>query len=157
MPTNTVPSDRTTDPDLLTDLVARGLIQDSTDRAELAERLSEGPITVYVGFDPTADSLHAGNLVGLLMLRRFQDAGHRVISLAGGATGMVGDPSGKSDERNLLDDDALANNLAGIVPQCGSSSISTPPTTRPSCSTTGRGRWASRSSPSCATSANTSP
>ncbi|MGH1504012.1 MAG: tyrosine--tRNA ligase [Acidimicrobiales bacterium] len=106
-----------TDPGLLDDLTARGLIHDSTDRAALAARLAEGPITVYVGFDPTADSLHVGNLIGLLMLRRFQDAGHRPISLAGGATGMVGDPSGKSDERNLLDDDALAANLAGIVPQ----------------------------------------
>ncbi len=118
MSTNTVSDHaRTTDPGLLSDLIARGLVHDSTDRAELEERLAQGPITVYVGFDPTADSLHAGNMVGLLMLRRFQDAGHRVISLAGGATGMVGDPSGKSDERNLLDDDALAGNLAGIVPQ----------------------------------------
>ena len=106
-----------TDPNLLEDLEARGLVHDSTDRQELAARLAEGPITVYVGFDPTAASLHVGNLIGLLMLRRFQDAGHRVISLAGGATGMVGDPSGKSDERNLLDDDGLAANLAGIVPQ----------------------------------------
>ncbi len=118
MSKNTAPNDAsTTDLGLLADLEARGLIQDSTDRAELQARMEEGPITVYVGFDPTADSLHAGNMVGLLMLRRFQDAGHRVISLAGGATGMVGDPSGKSDERNLLDDDALAANLAGIVPQ----------------------------------------
>lgn len=106
-----------TDPGLLDDLDARGLIHDSTDRATLAARLAEGPITVYAGFDPTADSLHVGNMIGLLALRRFQDAGHNVISLAGGATGMVGDPSGKSDERNLLDDDALAAHLAGIVPQ----------------------------------------
>ncbi len=72
---------------------------------------------VYVGFDPTADSLHVGNLVGLLMLRRFQDAGHKVIALAGGATGMVGDPSGKATERSLLDDAQLAANLAGVLPQ----------------------------------------
>ncbi len=102
---------------LLDDLTARGLVHDTTDRERLAARLAAGPITVYVGFDPTADSLHVGNLIGLLMLRRFQDAGHRPISLAGGATGMIGDPSGKSDERNLLDDAALATNLAGIVPQ----------------------------------------
>lgn len=105
------------DPDFFDDLVARGLVHDTTDQEELKKRLREGPVTVYVGFDPTADSLHVGNLVGLLTLHRFQEAGHRPISLAGGATGMVGDPSGKSDERNLLDDDALADNLAGIVPQ----------------------------------------
>lgn len=105
------------DPNLLTDLEARGLVHDTTDRAELAARLVEKPLTVYVGFDPTAASLHAGNLLPLFMLKRFQDAGHRPIALAGGATGMVGDPSGRSDERNLLDDDALASNLAGIVPQ----------------------------------------
>lgn len=106
-----------TDPNLMDDLVARGLVQDTTDRKNLTERLAEGPITVYVGFDPTGPSLHVGNMIGLLTLRRFQDAGHNVISLAGGATGMVGDPSGKSDERNLLDDDGLAANLAGILPQ----------------------------------------
>ena len=105
-----------TDPGLLDDLVARGLVHDTTDREALAARLREGPITVYCGFDPTATSLHVGNLIGLLILRRFQEAGHRVLPLAGGATGMVGDPSGRSDERNLLDDDALAANLAGIVP-----------------------------------------
>lgn len=110
-------SSTNTDPGLLADLEARGLVHDTTDRAELAARLVESPITVYVGFDPTAESLHAGNLLPLLMLRRFQDAGHRPVALAGGATGMVGDPSGRSDERNLLDDDALAANLAGIVPQ----------------------------------------
>ncbi len=104
------------DLNLFDDLVARGLVHDTTDRDTLVERLRE-PITVYVGFDPTADSLHVGNMIGLMTLRRFQDAGHRVISLAGGATGMVGDPSGKSDERNLLDDDGLAANLAGVVPQ----------------------------------------
>ena len=105
------------DPTLLTDLEARGLIHDTTSRSDLAARLQAGPITVYVGFDPTATSLHAGNLLPLLMLRRFQDAGHRPIALAGGATGMVGDPSGRSDERSLLDDATLAANLAGVVPQ----------------------------------------
>ena len=105
------------DPGLLDDLVARGLVQDTTDRSVLAKRLESEPISVYLGFDPTADSLHVGNLVGLLTLRRFQMAGHRPLPLAGGATGMIGDPSGKSAERNLLDDDALAHNLAGIVPQ----------------------------------------
>ena len=104
-------------PDLLTDLAARGLIHVSTDRDALRSRLAEGPIGVYYGCDPTADSLHVGNLIGLVMLRRFQDAGHRVIALAGGATGMVGDPSGRSEERNLLDGDTLARNVAAIKEQ----------------------------------------
>ena len=69
---------------LLNDLEARGLIHDSTDRGALVERLNKGPIGVYVGFDPTADSLHAGNLLGQVMLRRFQLAGHRPVVLAGG-------------------------------------------------------------------------
>jgi tyrosyl-tRNA synthetase len=88
-----------------------------TDEAALRSRLDEGPITLYCGFDPTADSLHIGNLVPLLLLRRFQEFGHRPIALAGGATGMVGDPSGRSDERNLLDSDALGRNLAAIRAQ----------------------------------------
>ena len=102
---------------ILTDLDARGLIQDSTDRAALAARLDEGPISLYCGFDPTADSLHVGNLVGLLTLRRFQRFGHRPIALAGGATGLIGDPSGRSEERNLLTDEVLGGNLQQIVPQ----------------------------------------
>ena len=103
--------------DLLSDLDARGLIQESTDRDALAGRLASGPITVYYGCDPTADSLHHGNLIGLIMLRRFQDAGHVPIALAGGATGMVGDPSGRSEERNLLDDATLDRNVAAIKAQ----------------------------------------
>ncbi len=103
--------------DVLADLDARGLIHQTTDRQALAQRLESGPITVYCGFDPTAASLHVGNLMGLLTLRRLQLGGHRPIALAGGATGMIGDPSGRSAERNLLDDDALADNLEGIVPQ----------------------------------------
>jgi tyrosyl-tRNA synthetase len=102
---------------VLDDLLARGLVQDSTDLDALRQRLGLGPITVYCGFDPTGDSLHAGNLLMLLNLRRFQDGGHRPIALAGGATGMIGDPSGRSEERNLLDDGQLARNLEGIVPQ----------------------------------------
>ena len=103
--------------DILSDLEARGLIHDTTDGQALAARLAEGPIVLYCCFDPTADSLHVGNLIGLLTLRRFQLDGHRPISLAGGATGMVGDPSGRSIERNLLDDEGLAQNLEGILPQ----------------------------------------
>jgi tyrosyl-tRNA synthetase len=103
--------------DLLADLEARGLLQDTTDLDALADRLAEGPTGLYCGFDPTADSLHVGNLIGLLVLRRFQDAGHRPIALLGGATGMIGDPSGKSEERNLLDDARLDENRALIRPQ----------------------------------------
>ncbi len=104
-------------PSLLDDLDARGLVQDTTDRDALVARLAEGPITLYCGFDPTADSLHVGNLIGVLMLRRFAEAGHEAIGLAGGATGMIGDPSGKSEERNLLDDETLARNLASLREQ----------------------------------------
>jgi tyrosyl-tRNA synthetase len=107
----------TADAPILDDLEARGLVHDSTDRQGLADRLAEGPITVYYGCDPTADSLHIGNLIGLLVLRRFQDAGHRPVALAGGATGMVGDPSGRSEERNLLDDETLSANVAAIKGQ----------------------------------------
>ncbi|MCU1358564.1 MAG: tyrosyl-tRNA synthetase [Acidimicrobiales bacterium] len=106
-----------TDATLLDDLEARGLVQDCTDREGLAARLADGPITLYYGCDPTADSLHIGNLLGLLVLRRFQDAGHRPIALAGGATGMVGDPSGRSEERNLLDDATLEANVLAIKAQ----------------------------------------
>jgi tyrosyl-tRNA synthetase len=102
---------------LLDDLDARGLVHDTTDRDALAARLAEGPISLYYGCDPTADSLHVGNLIGLLVLRRFQDAGHRPVALAGGATGMVGDPSGRSEERNLLDDDTLNANVSAIKAQ----------------------------------------
>ena len=102
---------------LLDDLAARGLIQDTTDRDALASRLAAGPIGIYYGCDPSADSLHVGNLIGLLVLRRFQDAGHRVFPLAGGATGMVGDPSGRSEERNLLDTATLDHNVAAIKQQ----------------------------------------
>ena len=102
---------------LLNDLDARGLIHDSTDRAALIERLNQGPIGVYVGFDPTADSLHAGNLLGQVMLRRFQLVGHRPVVLAGGATGMVGDPGGRSEERNLLDRESLNHNVACVKKQ----------------------------------------
>jgi tyrosyl-tRNA synthetase len=99
---------------LLDDLAARGLIHDSTDRAALAARLAAGPITLYYGMDPSADSLHTGNLIGLVVLRRFQLAGHHPIALAGGATGMIGDPGGRSEERNLLDEDTLRSNVAAI-------------------------------------------
>jgi tyrosyl-tRNA synthetase len=102
---------------VLDDLRFRGLVQDHTDEAELRALLAAGPVTLYHGIDPTANSLHVGNLIGVLVLRRFQEGGHRPLALVGGATGMVGDPSGRSDERNLLETETLAANLAGIKGQ----------------------------------------
>jgi len=102
---------------LLEDLHWRGLIADCTDESALTERLAKGPIAVYCGFDPTGDSLHVGHLMGQVTLRRFQLAGHHVFPLAGGATGMIGDPSGKSAERNLLTPDQLAHNVSAITRQ----------------------------------------
>jgi tyrosyl-tRNA synthetase len=87
--------------DILQDLEFRGLLYQVTDYDELRERLSSGPVSLYVGFDPTADSLHIGHLLPLLGLRRFQLAGHKPIALVGGGTGLIGDPSGKSSERGL--------------------------------------------------------
>ena len=99
---------------IIDDLKARGLVHDTTDEAALRARLDEGPVTLYHGIDPSAPSLHLGNLIGVLVLRRFQDHGHRPIALVGGSTGMVGDPGGRSEERNLLDADTLSANVAGI-------------------------------------------
>ena len=103
--------------DFLADLEARGLVQDSTDRDALRARITAGRVGVYYGCDPSADSLQVGNLVGLLVLRRFADAGHQAIALAGGATGMIGDPGGRSKERNLLDAETLARNTKRIAEQ----------------------------------------
>ena len=100
--------------DVLADFEARGLIHDTTDRDALAAALDSGIVTYYVGFDPTADCLHLGNYVGILAMRRFQLAGHKPLALVGGSTGMVGDPGGRSEERNLLDVATLRRNLAGI-------------------------------------------
>lgn len=102
---------------LLDDLEQRGLLADITNRGDLAELLAAGRVTLYAGYDPTSPSLHIGNLVPTVLLRRFQLAGHRPIVVIGGATGMVGDPSGRSEERNLLDDETLARNVAGIRAQ----------------------------------------
>ena len=93
---------------LIPDLEFRGLIYQATDLDGLGQRLSANPITLYCGFDPTADSMTVGNLVPILMLRRFQLAGHKVIALAGGGTGLIGDPSGKSEERQLNTGDTVA-------------------------------------------------
>lgn len=104
---------------LIEDLKWRGLLADCTDEPGLANRLNAGPVTLYCGFDPTGDSLHVGHLMGQLTLRRFQLAGHHPIALAGGATGMVGDPSGRSAERNLLTREQLAHNVDCIKGQLG--------------------------------------
>ncbi len=102
---------------ILDELRWRGLLADCTDTEALTARLATGPVTLYCGFDPTADTLHVGNLVPLLCLRRFQLAGHVPIALAGGATGMIGDPSGRSAERNLLTPEVLRHNIASIKGQ----------------------------------------
>ena len=103
-------------PSLSADLEFRGLIHQVTDPSVL-KKLDNEPLTAYIGFDPTADSLHIGSLLQLCNLRRLQLAGHRPIALAGGATGVIGDPGGKSEERQLLSKQDLAANLAGIGPQ----------------------------------------
>jgi Tyrosyl-tRNA synthetase len=100
---------------LIEELRWRGMLADITPGTE-AQLLKE-PTTGYVGFDPTAESLHIGSLVPILLLMHMQRAGHTPVALIGGATGMVGDPSGKSDERNLLDEATLQRNIAGIKAQ----------------------------------------
>ena len=116
--------------DIVAELRWRELIHQTTDNANLQAWLNEKPRTIYVGFDPTSDSMHVGNLVAVMLLRRFQQAGHRPMALVGGATGMIGDPSGKSEERNLLNVHDLNANVAGMEKQlrrflnfdCGSNS-----------------------------------
>ncbi|AOF19111.1 tyrosine--tRNA ligase [Yersinia enterocolitica] len=96
-----------TSSNLIKQLQERGLVAQVTDEDALAERLAQGPISLYCGFDPTADSLHLGHLVPLLCLKRFQLAGHRPVALVGGATGMIGDPSFKASERKLNTEDTV--------------------------------------------------
>ena len=100
---------------LIDELSWRGMIQDIMPGTK--EQLEKEMTTAYIGFDPTADSLHIGSLVPILLLVHLQRAGHQPIALIGGATGMVGDPSGKSEERNLLDETTLNHNLQGIRKQ----------------------------------------
>jgi tyrosyl-tRNA synthetase len=100
---------------LIEELKWRGMLQDIMPGT--AEQLEKEPTTAYIGFDPTADSLHIGSLVPILLLYHLQQAGHKPIALVGGATGMVGDPSGKSEERNLLNEETLQKNIAGVKKQ----------------------------------------
>src|SRR5512135_2084510 len=100
---------------LIEELKWRGLIQDIMPGTE--EQLCKEPTAGYVGFDPTADSLHIGSLIPIIVLMHLQKFGHKPIALVGGATGMVGDPSGKSEERNLLSEDILQKNIAGVKAQ----------------------------------------
>lgn len=102
---------------LLKTLRERGCIHDVSHEEELTKLLDGPPISFYCGFDPTADSLHAGSMLPLVLMRRLQAAGHRPIVILGSATGMIGDPSGKSEERKLLDEETLAANIAGIEKQ----------------------------------------
>ncbi len=103
--------------DVIAELRWRNQIHQTTDDENLAAWLMEKPRTLYAGFDPTADSLHVGHLMALMILRRFQKAGHKVIALVGGATGMIGDPSGKSEERKQLSEDTLLHNVACLKTQ----------------------------------------
>ena len=99
------------------ELTWRGIVHQMMPGTE--ERLSGGMQTAYLGIDPTADSLHIGHLCGVMMLRHFQRCGHKPLALVGGATGMIGDPSGKSQERNLLNEETLRHNVECIKKQMG--------------------------------------
>ena len=100
--------------DFLHELKSRGYVHQATDEAGLNRLARSEGLTGYIGFDCTAPSLHVGNLVGIMMLRKLQQAGHRPIVLIGGGTTKVGDPSGKDEARKLLSDAEIAANIAGI-------------------------------------------
>ncbi|HEY1260212.1 MAG TPA: tyrosine--tRNA ligase, partial [Stellaceae bacterium] len=93
---------------------ARGYVHQCTDADGLDRRFAEGVVTAYVGYDCTADSLHVGSLVSIMLLRLLQQSGHRPIVLMGGGTTRIGDPSGKDEARRLMDDAEIARNMAGI-------------------------------------------
>ena len=97
------------------DLKWRGMLHDVTPGTD--EQLAKEMTAAYIGFDPTSDSLHVGSFAQIMLLKRFQLAGHKPVALVGGATGMIGDPSGKSQERNLLNEEILNKNLDGIKAQ----------------------------------------
>ena len=100
--------------DFLRTLQERGFIHQCTDLAALDERAMKGPVVAYIGFDCTADSLHVGSLLPIMMLRWLQKTGHKPIVLMGGGTTKIGDPSGKDEARQLLTDEAINANMAGI-------------------------------------------
>ena len=102
---------------MLEDLKERGFFQQSTHPEELAKRLKEDRICCYIGFDPTADSLHIGHLIPLMGLAHMQQRGHRIIALMGGGTAMIGDPSGKTEMRKMLTEEQLQSNIEGMLPQ----------------------------------------
>src|SRR4051812_41255809 len=106
--------------DIIAGLQWLGMLADRTDLEALSKRVAVEPATRYCGFDPTCDSMHVGNLIPLLVLRRFQIAGHNPIAVAGGATGCIGDPSGKTEERQLLTRERLDHNIAQIKYQLAS-------------------------------------
>ena len=141
--------------DILDELQWRGLVAQTTDESALRQALADGPITAYCGFDPTAPSLHFGNLVQLVVLRHLQRAGHRVICLVGGSTGLIGDPR-PTAERVLKTKEQTAR--VGGATSAARSSRSWPPTatTPRSSSTTWTGPRRCRRWTSCATSASTS-
>jgi tyrosyl-tRNA synthetase len=141
---------------ILDELDWRGLIADCTDRAELS-KASTGPLTLYCGFDPTADSLHVGNLVPLIGLRRFQLLGHHPIALAGGATGSIGDPSGKTQERQLLTKEILDHNISRVKEQLKRLLDFETKQNPAACSITPSGPRPSATSSSSATSGNIFP
>src|SRR5699024_12421754 len=104
---------------ILQDLEKRGLIHQTTDREDLEKHLANNQVTLYCGFDPTADSLHIGHLLPITILKRFQQAGHRPIALIGGGTGMIGDPSGRSEERSLNEASVVQGFADSIRTQLG--------------------------------------
>jgi len=105
--------------DFIQAIVERGFLHQATDLSALDQLAASERLTAYIGFDATADSLHIGNLVGIMMLRLFQKTGHQPIALVGGGTSKVGDPSGKEEGRQLLSEDQLSTNIAGIKRSLG--------------------------------------
>ena len=146
----------TTKSEFLNELKARGYVHQVTDEAALDKLARSETITGYIGFDCTAPSLHVGNLLGIMMLRKLQQAGHRPIVLIGGGTTKVGDPSGKDEARKLLTDAEIAANIGGIESVFGKFVSFGKATTMRSSSTTPTGSTNSTTSISCATMAGIS-